>query len=99
MTDDTLAARLAKAAADGDYELAARLRDEMQGQGSKLRMQVPGRMGLGTSEQEARPHDVEHQTQERLIAPGYFSEAIQSSTGFEVETSAVLTAKISDMWP
>ena len=55
MTDDTLAARLAKAAADGDYELAARLRDEMQGQGSKLRMQVPGRMGLGTSEQAMKP--------------------------------------------
>ena len=52
---DSLAKRLAEAAAAGDYELAARLRDEMQAQGSKLRVQVPGKMGLGTSEQAMRP--------------------------------------------
>ena len=52
---ETLAERLAQAAACGDYELAAKLRDEMQAQGSRIRMQVPGKMGLGTSEQSFKP--------------------------------------------
>ncbi len=50
-----LEVQLAEAAAAGDYELAARLRDRMAAQGSKLRPQVPGKMGLGTSDQKMKP--------------------------------------------
>lgn len=52
--------RLSEAVAAEDFELAARLRDELAAAGgplppSKLRRQVPGAMGLGTSEQAFRP--------------------------------------------
>jgi hypothetical protein len=51
----TLEQRLAEATARGDHELAARLREEMQARGSKIRTQVPGQMGLGTSDQVMKP--------------------------------------------
>ncbi len=47
--------RMAKAAADEDYETAAALRDAIdrikRGE-SDLREQVPGRMGLGSSQED-----------------------------------------------
>jgi hypothetical protein len=49
-----LRARMAAAAEAGDFETAARLRDELRaleaaaGAGSKLRRQAEGAMGLGT---------------------------------------------------
>ncbi len=53
--EEPLEVQLARAAEDGDYELAARLRDQLEAQGSKIRRQEPGRMGLGTSEQVLKP--------------------------------------------
>jgi hypothetical protein len=49
---DDLEQRMAQAVADEDFELAARLRDQI---GSRLRRQVPGRMGLGTDQQVYTP--------------------------------------------
>jgi hypothetical protein len=48
--------RMAAAVQDEDYELAARLRDRIaELEGSLFKRQVPGRMGLGTSEQVFKP--------------------------------------------
>ena len=63
MSDDdieALRARLEQASADEDFELAARLRDELlvltaSQPGSKLRRQIPGAMGLGTDQQVMKP--------------------------------------------
>jgi hypothetical protein len=46
--------RMAEAADADDFETAARLRDELTSL-TALREQVPGRMGLGTSEQAFKP--------------------------------------------
>jgi hypothetical protein len=51
---ENLAARLAQAVADEDFETAAALRDAiaaLRDGTSNLRPQVPGRMGLGTSQE------------------------------------------------
>lgn len=51
---DELAARMAKAAADGDFETAGQLRDaiaRLRSGESGLQEQVPGRMGLGSSQE------------------------------------------------
>jgi hypothetical protein len=54
--DDALLARMEKAVDDQDFELAARLRDEIAAlPGSKLRRQVPGKMGLGTDQSVYTP--------------------------------------------
>lgn len=66
MNDEVLAlqARMADAIAAEDYELAARIRDELValggpealiGPGSKLRREQPGKMGLGTDQQSYAP--------------------------------------------
>jgi hypothetical protein len=72
MNDDPLEdlrRRMDQAAADMDFELAARLRDELSllrgapdpaagaalTQGSNLRRQQPGAMGIGTSDQRLKP--------------------------------------------
>ena len=50
--------RMAQAAADGDFEAAALLRDaiaRIRSGESNLREQVPGRMGLGTSQEDYLP--------------------------------------------
>jgi hypothetical protein len=57
--------RMAQAAADQDFELAARLRDRLaalrgenlpaEESGSLFQRQVPGRMGLGSDQQVYRP--------------------------------------------
>jgi hypothetical protein len=50
-----LEARMAQAAADGDDETAALLRDaiaRLKSGESSLREQVPGRMGLGSSQED-----------------------------------------------
>jgi hypothetical protein len=48
--------RMAAAVEAEDYELAAGLRDRItQLEGSMFKRQVPGRMGLGTSEQVFKP--------------------------------------------
>ena len=48
--------RMAAAVQDEDYELAAGLRDRIAAlEGSLFKRQVPGRMGLGTSEQVFKP--------------------------------------------
>ncbi len=50
-----LEARMAQAAADGDFETAALLRDaiaRIRSGESGLREQVPGRMGLGSSQED-----------------------------------------------
>ncbi|RAK59361.1 excinuclease ABC subunit B [Phenylobacterium hankyongense] len=52
---ETLKARLAKAVAEEDYETAAALRDaigRLERGESNLREQVPGRMGLGSSQED-----------------------------------------------
>lgn len=52
---DDLEARMRKAAAEGDFETAAALRDaiaRIRSGESNLREQVPGRMGLGTSQED-----------------------------------------------
>ncbi|NEX92527.1 UvrB/UvrC motif-containing protein [Caulobacter sp. 17J65-9] len=53
-----LEARMARAVAEEDFEAAARLRDEIawlrrddKGEGSRLKRQVPGKMGLGSSQE------------------------------------------------
>ncbi|MBC6982697.1 UvrB/UvrC motif-containing protein [Caulobacter sp. 17J80-11] len=56
-----LEARMARAVEDEDFEAAARLRDEIAWlrrddrgeapEGSRLRRQAPGKMGLGTSQE------------------------------------------------
>ena len=51
---DDLEARMAVAAAEGDFETAAALRDaiaRLRSGESPLREQVPGRMGLGSSQE------------------------------------------------
>lgn len=61
MADDDLAElerRMAEAVAGQDYELAARLRDEIARAGggrSRLKRQVPGQMGLGTDQPAYTP--------------------------------------------
>ncbi len=66
MSDEVLAlrARMADAIAADDYELAARLRDELVAlgglealvaPGSKLKREQPGKMGLGTDQQRFAP--------------------------------------------
>ena len=58
-----LHARMARAVEAQDFELAARLRDEIASAGgvqiapppSKIRRQVPGAMGLGTDQQVYTP--------------------------------------------
>ena len=65
---ESLRRRMAKAVEDMEFELAARLRDEISllrgspdGQaaeltsGSHLRRQQPGSMGIGTSDQKMKP--------------------------------------------
>jgi hypothetical protein len=65
---ETLRLRMEAAAADGEFEEAAKLRDQislLRGQldpdtsqpidTSRLQRQIPGKMGLGTSEQVAVP--------------------------------------------
>jgi hypothetical protein len=66
---EDLRRRMDQAAADMDFELAARLRDELSllrgaddlhagaalTRGSKLRRQQPGAMGIGTSDQKLTP--------------------------------------------
>jgi hypothetical protein len=49
--------RMARAVAAEDFELAARLRDQIAalGKGTMFKRQVPGRMGLGTDQQVFRP--------------------------------------------
>jgi len=51
--------RMAQAVADEDFELAARLRDEINAfdprPDSLFKRQVPGRMGLGTDQQVLAP--------------------------------------------
>jgi hypothetical protein len=52
---DDLEVRMRKAAADGDFETAAALRDaiaRIRSGESDLREQIPGRMGLGTSQED-----------------------------------------------
>jgi hypothetical protein len=52
---DDLSARMAQAAADGDFETAAALRDaiaRIRSGTSNLREQVPGKMGLGSSQED-----------------------------------------------
>ncbi len=58
-TED-LKRRMAKAAADQDFELAARLRDEIAARdapasASLFERQIPGKMGLGTDQQAFKP--------------------------------------------
>ncbi len=56
MDRDELERRMARAVADEDYELAARLRDRISALDSTLfQRQVPGRMGLGTDQQVFAP--------------------------------------------
>ncbi len=62
-----LTRRMAQAVADEDFELAARLRDQIAGVDgappvqadelppTKLRRQIPGKMGLGTDQQVFKP--------------------------------------------
>jgi len=57
---ETLRALMARAAADEDFETAARLRDRLAALGppepqSLFQRQTPGRMGLGTDQQVYRP--------------------------------------------
>jgi hypothetical protein len=53
---EVLAARMARAVEAEDYEEAARLRDRLSAlQDTAFTRQVPGRMGLGTSEQVFKP--------------------------------------------
>jgi hypothetical protein len=49
--------RMARAVADEDFELAARLRDQIAAldKGTMFKRQVPGRMGLGTDQQVFQP--------------------------------------------
>ena len=62
-TRDTLEAQMRAAAANADFELAARLRDELQAlceadtarEAGELHRQQPGGMGLGTSQQRMTP--------------------------------------------
>jgi hypothetical protein len=59
---ERLERRMAQAAADQDFELAARLRDRIAGlrpaaAGSLFQRQVPGRMGLGSDQQPLTPPD------------------------------------------
>ncbi len=68
-TLDDLRRRMQQAAADGEFELAARLRDQlslMRGAAdvdaapdltatTQLRRQQPGAMGIGTSDQKFKP--------------------------------------------
>ncbi len=62
-TRDTLEAQMQAAAAACDFELAARLRDELQAlrdadaarEAGELYRQQPGGMGLGTSQQRMKP--------------------------------------------
>jgi len=68
-TPDDLRRRMQQAAADGEFELAARLRDQlslMRGAAdvdaapdltaaTQLRRQQPGAMGIGTSDQKMTP--------------------------------------------
>ncbi len=62
MAEDDIAdleRRMARAAADEDYELAARLRDQLAALRAagetRFERQVPGRMGLGTDQQVFKP--------------------------------------------
>ncbi len=51
---DDLKARMAAAAAEGDFETAALLRDairRIEAGESRIREQVPGKMGLGSSQE------------------------------------------------
>lgn len=53
-----LEVRIAQAAADGDFETAALLRDavaRMRSGESSLQEQVPGKMGLGSSQERYAP--------------------------------------------
>jgi hypothetical protein len=54
-----LEARMARAVADEDFELAGRLRDQIKALGpapeSLFQRQIPGRMGLGTDQQVFAP--------------------------------------------
>ncbi len=57
---EALERRMAKAAADQDFERAARLRDRLAGlrqeaAGGLFQRQVPGRMGLGSDQQALTP--------------------------------------------
>lgn len=64
---DDLRRRMSQAVADEDYELAARLRDQLAELGdtapagadglppTKIRRQVPGQMGLGIDQQVYKP--------------------------------------------
>ena len=64
---DDLRRRMTQAVADEEYELAARLRDQLAELGdaapaeadalppTKIRRQVPGQMGLGTDQQVYKP--------------------------------------------
>lgn len=60
---ETLEAQMQAAAADADFELAARLRDELKAlrdadaarEAGELYRQQPGGMGLGTSQQRMTP--------------------------------------------
>ncbi len=49
--------RMARAAAEEDFELAARLRDRIAAlrQATLFERQIPGRMGLGTDQQTFKP--------------------------------------------
>jgi hypothetical protein len=62
-TRETLEAQMRAAAAAGDFEYAARLRDELKAltaadtarEAGELYKQQPGGMGLGTSQQRMEP--------------------------------------------
>ena len=68
-TLDDLRRRMQQASADGEYELAARLRDQLSllrgaadadaapdlTPATRLRRQQPGAMGIGTSDQRLKP--------------------------------------------